>query len=155
MEPTTPRIGTVAIILAESTERPEWIETFSDEREIEALERAIELGSNDPIKAVYAFREKLEKEDEEFGDYVEELLTQKKVRPEIQDHGVAWLKSKLKIEEYRRQEEQAAEVIATYAMSRVRENPTLEDFMLAGQGVKVRVRVFKVKLPSGTSVIAA
>lgn len=155
MEPTTPRIGTVAIILAEASENPQWIETFSDEREIEALERAIAEGSHDPIKAVYAYREKIEQEDEEFGDYVEELLTQKLVRPEIQEHGVAWLKSKLKIQEYRKQEEDAAEVIATYAMAKVRENPKLEDFTLAGQGIKVRVRVFKVKLPCGAQLIAA
>ena len=155
MEPTTPKVGTVAIVLAEASSSPQWIETFSDEREIAALEQAISEGSNDPIKAVYAFRERLEQEDEEFGDYVEELLTQKLVRPEIQDHGVAWLRSKLKIQEYRKQEEDAAEVIATYAMARVRENPKLDDFMLAGQGIKVRVRVFKVKLPCGAQIIAA
>jgi hypothetical protein len=166
---SSPKMGTVAVILAfdggngalsagastSPAEAVEWVETFSDEREISALEEAIQEGNPFPLQSVYAFRERAEKEDEEFGDYVEDLLCQKVARPEVQSHGMAWLRSKLKIDHFRQQEKDAAEVIAHFALSKYRENPELEDFVLAGPGVQVRVRIFKVRLSPGVSVSAA
>lgn len=177
---TPPKMGTVAVILATEPETAEgvkssdkarfralkavdtngvttihWVETFSDEREISALEAAIEAGNPFPLQTVYEFRARAEREDEEFGDYVEDLLTQKSVRPEVQSHGVAWLRSKMKIEQFRRQEREAAEVIAHFALSKVKADPALEDFVLAGPGIQVRIRIFKVRLAPGSSSAAA
>jgi hypothetical protein len=159
------KIGTVAVVLASDSEakppvtppaKPEsWVETFSDEREIVALEKAIHSGNPFPLQSVYEFRAQTEREDEEFGDYVEDLLCQKSVRPEVQSHGVAWLRSKMKIEQFRRQEREAAEVIANFALSKYREDPALKDFILAGPGVEVRIRIFKVRLAPGKSAAAA
>lgn len=178
--PNLPKMGTVAVVLATEPEPAadsvpaekgrfralkavneagvttvHWVETFSDEREISALEAAIEAGNPFPLQIVYEFRARTEREDEEFGDYVEDLLCQKIVRPEVQSHGVAWLRSKMKIETFRRQEREAAEVIAHFALSKIKEDPELEDFILAGPGVQVRIRIFKVKLAPGTSAAAA
>lgn len=174
---TYPKMGTVAVIL---TLEPEgsaregsprlrllktlskdgvapihWVETFSDEREISTLEAAIQAGNPFPLQTVYEFRARTAREDEEFGDYVEDLLCQKIVRPEVQSHGVAWLRSKMKIEEFRRQERAAAEVIAHFAITKIKEDPELDDFILAGPGVQVRIRIFKVKLAPGVSSNAA
>lgn len=161
----SPKMGTVAVVLATKSEVAEgdssaassghWVETFSDEREITALEAAIEAGNPFPLQTVYDFRLRFEKEDEEFGDYVEELLCQKVIRPEVQAHGLAWLQSKLKIEQYRQQEKDAAEVIAHFALSKLNEDPNLEDFVLAGPGVQVRIRIFKVRVAPSSSVAAA
>ena len=175
-QPTPVKIGTVAVVLASEEDRLEgdreqairaaktlsdgeklvqWIETFSDEREISALEQAIQAGNPFPLQSVYEFRARSEREDTEFGDYVEDLLCQKAVRPEVQSHGVAWLRSKMKIEQFRQQEKEAAEVIANFALAKYREDPELEDFVLAGPGVQVRIRIFKIRLAPGSSVSAA
>jgi hypothetical protein len=161
-----PKIGTVAVVLASEGEAQAppsapagkcetWIETFSDEREIKALERAINEGNPFPLQSVYEFRAQAEREDEQFGDYVEDLLCQKQVRPEVQSHGVAWLRSKMKIEQFRRQEKEAAEVIANFALTKYRQDPALQDFLLAGPGVQVRIRIFRVRLAPGQSADAA
>jgi hypothetical protein len=92
-------------------------------------------------------------EEGEFGDYVEELLSQPFVGTEIQEHGVQWLKSKIRIERYQRTETDAAKVIAEYAMKVVSEDPDKTDFFLAGPNTMVRIRVFPLNLqnPSGFS----
>ncbi|MBC7387026.1 MAG: hypothetical protein H7301_12805 [Cryobacterium sp.] len=148
------KMGTVAVILTGDS-GAEWVETFSDEREITALEMAILSGNPYPLQKVYEFRENAAKEDEDFGDYVEDLLCKKIVRPEVQSHGVAWLRSKLKIEQFRQEEKDAAEVIAHFALAKMTEDPDLEDFILAAPGVQVRIRIFKVRLTPGTSASAA
>lgn len=174
--PTALKIGTVAVVLASEEERRveslaraaksarvltdgetavQWVETFSDEREITALEQAIQSGNPFPLQSVYEFRARSEREDTEFGDYVEDLLCQKAVRPEVQSHGVAWLRSKMKIEQFRQQEKEAAEVIANFALAKFREDPELEDFILSGPGVQVRIRIFKIRVAPGSSVSAA
>jgi hypothetical protein len=176
---TPPKMGTVAVVLATSPDQGAaeiafthvnrtfeldsktgaatalWVETFSDEREITALEQAILSGNPFPLQSVYEFRARAEREDAEFGDYVEDLLCQKSVSPEVQSHGVAWLRSKMKIEQFRQQERDAAEVIANFALAKIETDPELEDFVLAGPGVQVRIRIFKVCLAPGKSTVAA
>lgn len=160
------KIGTVAVVLATENQRDSkhlesdmrtehWVETFSDEREIHQLELAIEAAEPYPLQCVYKWRERAEKEDTEFGDYVEDLLTQPSTRAEVQAHGVAWLKSKLKIDQFRQQEKEAAEVIANYALTQYEKNPEMTDFVLAGPGVQVRIRIFKIRLQAGQQISAA
>ncbi len=153
------KMGTVAVVLASEESRAERtaraFETFSDEREITELEQAIQSGNPFPLQSVYEFRARAEREDAEFGDYVEDLLCQKIVRPEVQSHGIAWLRSKIKIEKFRQQEREAAEVIANFALAKMKDDPALEDFILAGPGIQVRIRIFKVRLAPGRSSVAA
>ena len=139
------KFGTVAVVLALDMGSERWVDTLSDERELMTLENAITGGEEFPLEMVYAFRERQKSEDEVFGDYVEELLSQPFVRPEIRDHGVAWLKSRVKIEKYKTQESDAARVIAEFALQKYWKNPNLEDFQLSGEGVEVRVKIFRLK----------
>jgi hypothetical protein len=139
------KFGTVAVVLALDLGKERWVDTLSDERELLTLENAVTEGEEFPLELVYAFRERQQSEDEVFGDYVEELLSQPFVRPEVRDHGVAWLKSRLKIEQYRTQEREAAQVIAEFALQKYWQNPKLEDFQLTGEGVQVRVRIVRLK----------
>jgi len=122
------------------------VEQISDEREIAALEEAIAAQAPEPLQVVYEFRARLKREDEEFGDYVEDLLSKPYVRPEIQEHGVQWLKSKIRIEEYQRSEDEATRVIAKYACKVYQDNPKKTEFVLAGPTAQVQIKVFALEL---------
>ncbi len=148
-------MGTIAIILTQDDDTDHWIDTFSDEREITRLESAIQKGETFPLERVYALREVQEVEDGEFGDFVENLLSNQCTRSEVQAHGVAWLKSKIRIEKFKKQEQAAAEVIAQYALKKYQQQPDLKDFILEGRGVEVRVKIFNVRLNPGASVQSA
>ncbi len=142
----TEKMGTVALVINnDSSNSPlefKLVAQISDEREIHALEEAIQLGSSNPLEAIQTLREKVTAEDEEFGNYVEELLSRPFVRPEIQSHGLQWLRSKLRIEEFQKCEAEATQVIADFAFKIFKEDPTRTDFILAGPVAKVRIRVF-------------
>lgn len=144
MKPT--KTGTVALVVRIDGSQPVLVEKFSDDREIAVLEGALATGENSPLELIYSMREKQTKEDEEFGNYVEELLSQPFIRPEIQEHGLQWLKSKIRIEEYQRCEAEATRIIAEYAFQLYVGNPNRTDFFLAGPVSKVRVRVFPLPL---------
>ncbi|MBC7693596.1 MAG: hypothetical protein H7222_17660 [Methylotenera sp.] len=150
-----PKIGTVALIVYSDGKDIKLADTFSDDREIALFEDALKDGESDPIESVYEMRAHQQKEDEDFANYVEDLLSQPFVRTEIQVHGLAWLKSKIRIEEYQKSEMQAAEVIAKYAFDRYVSDPRLTDFLLAGPAARVRVRVFRVSHATQTKQHAA
>ena len=153
--PTSSKMGTIAIILTQDEDTDHWVETISDEREIGVLECAIAKGESFPLESVYATREVQAEDDGEFGDFVETLLSNQCARSEIQAHGVAWLKSKIRIEKYKKQEQAAAEVIAQYALKKYEQQPDLKDFILEGHGVEVRVKIFSVRLNPSMSVQSA
>lgn len=153
--PKLSKMGTIAIVLTQDDNTDHWIDTFSDEKEIRLLETAIQGGESFPLETIYRLREEQDSEEGEFGDYVENLLSNQCARSEVQAHGVAWLKSKIRIEKFKRQEQDAAEVIAQYALAKYRQQPDLTDFVLAGHGVEVRVKIFSVRLNPGANVQSA
>jgi hypothetical protein len=140
------RTGTVALVVAKALEDSSCSETLvealSDDQEIQLFEKIVQSGSADPLQQIYAHREKAKQEDEEFGDYVENLLCQPFLRTEVREHGIQWLKSKMKIEQYQRTESEATRVIANYAYQVYIKDPTRTDFFLASDNAKVRIRVF-------------
>ena len=139
------KIGTVALVVrADLNQDPQLVETFSDDQEIAIFEAAVEMGETQHLEAVYEMRARQSKEDDEFGDYVEDLLCQPFVRPEILEHGVQWLKSKIRIEQFQRCEREATDVIAGYAFKLYREDPKRTDFMLAGPSAKVRIKIYNL-----------
>lgn len=143
------RVTTIAIIVnAPKTDSYRsalsLVEVISDEFEIGLLEASWQAGSPDPLESVHEFRRKQREEEGEFGNYVEELLSQPFVTNEIQEHGVQWLKSKIRIEKHVQNENEAAKVIAEYAMKVVTKDPEKTDFFLAGPKAMVRIRVFAV-----------
>ncbi len=138
------KIGTVAIVVDLHDSTPLLRGAFSDEREIEELQKAIESGAGDPIEKVNQLRIQLTTEDEEFGNYVEELLAYPFLSPQIQGHAVNWLKSKIKIEQYRSSEDEATNIIAGYAFKIFLADREKTDFVLAGPTSQVKIRVFQV-----------
>lgn len=142
--------GTVAIVLAVDQGTEEWVATLSDEREIETLSKAVQDGNENPLDMVYNYRQAALADDESFGDFVEELLTHSALKPEIRAHGLAWFRSKNKIEKFRVQETEAAEVIGEYALQRYAEHPEKAEFILEGPGVEVWVKIFKIRIASQT-----
>jgi hypothetical protein len=137
-------MGTLALIVQYQAGDPELVQTFTDEREIEVLESAFSLQQGDPLTRVLQFRAQQNREEEEFGNYIEDLLSQPFVRPEIQSHGLQWLRSKLRIEEHKKVEMNAARVIAEYAYKVFQEDPNKTDFLLAGPYAEVRIRIFVI-----------
>jgi hypothetical protein len=138
------KTGTVALIVRYDGREPSLLETLSDDREIALFEQAATLGEADPLAVIAEMRERQKREDDEFGNYVEELLCQPAVRPEILEHGVQWLKSKAKIEAFQKTEREATCVIAQYAYKMFQENPWRKDFLLAGPTAQVRIKILIV-----------
>jgi hypothetical protein len=120
------------------------VEVLSDEHEIHLLESSCKSGEADPLEVVHDHRKRQHQEEGEFGNYVEDLLSQPFVGNEIQEHGVQWLKSKIRIEKYQKTETDAAKIIAEYAMKVLSEDPEKTDFFLAGPSTMVRIRVFSI-----------
>lgn len=139
------RAGTVALLVRFLDGDSVLEGSLSDDREIELLQKAVAEGEADPLASVSEHRERQKKEDEEFGDYVEELLSQPFLRPEIQEHGVQWLKSKIRIEQYQRTETEATRVIADYAYQIYRQNPKRTEFTLQAPTATVTIRVFVLR----------
>ncbi|MGK5089525.1 hypothetical protein WDW86_18390 [Bdellovibrionota bacterium FG-2] len=135
----------VALVVDYENDSPRLLEIISDDREISVLETACGEGNPDPLQKLEQKRQKVAIEEEEFANYVEELLSQPFLRPEIQDHGVQWLKSKAKIEQYQKNEAEAAKIIADYAFKVFVEDPSKKDFFLVGPSTQVRIRVFSLR----------
>jgi hypothetical protein len=120
-------------------------EIVSDDQELEILEQAFSDADRDPLAEIQEHRRRIAREDDEFGDYVEQLLCQPFVKTEIQEHGVEWMKSRIRIEQFQRTESAAAKVIGDYAYKLFSENRGLKDFFLSGPNTRVRVRIFVLK----------
>ena len=117
-------------------------ETLTNLDEIIELERALMNRDPQPLKKVEEYRLKQASEDEEFADFVEGLLSQPFLKPEVQEHAVQWFKSRVKIEGYQRAEDEASRVIAQYAFDIYSADLERTDFLLTGPKAKVRIRVF-------------
>ena len=139
------KTGTVALLVKTGTaETPQLVETVSDDQEILLLEKELEKGQADLVAALKGWRTTKHREEEEFGDYIEDLLSQPFVAPEVRKHGIQWMKSKIKIDRFKRTESEAAHVIADFAIKVYKENPACADFFLMGPNAKVRVKIFKL-----------
>jgi hypothetical protein len=137
--------ATLALIVRIENGKTSIVEALSDDREIQLFESEMKDLGIAALERVHAQRAQSQKEEEEFGDYVEELLSQPFVRPEIREHGVQWLQSKMRIEQYQRSEADAARVIAEYAFKMFEEDRSRRDFFLAGPTNRVRVKVLLVE----------
>lgn len=148
LTPTTQtKVGTVALAVATSESGPVLVDYFSDEREIATLDLALKNQDPEPLETVYAFRERQIHEDDEFGDYVEELLSRPFLKEEVRDHGLQWLHSKIKIERFQKNEREASRTIADFAFRLYSEDPSKEDFLLASHSAAVRILILKVPTP--------
>ena len=136
---------TIALIVSSTESKPTLFEALTSADEILELELALMNADPDPMKRVLDYRSKQNVDDEEFADFVEGLLSQPFVKPDVQDHAIQWFKSRAKIEAYQKAEEHASQVIAMYAFEIYQNNPTKTDFFLAGPRAKVRIRVIELK----------
>jgi hypothetical protein len=145
----------VALVVNIQEGSPLLLETLTDDREINVLESAMIHGEVDPFESVLNHRMQQTKEEEEFGDYIEALLTQPFLRPDIQEHAVQWMKSKIRIEQHQKSESEAANIIAEYALKIFQDDQARRDFFLVGPSTKVRVRIFVLEKVSLMSPQAA
>lgn len=138
------RIGTVALVIRREAGDLVYLDALSDDQEIKLLEDAISKGTPDPLHVIYELRERQSREDEEFGDYVENLVASPFCRTDIRDHGLQWFRSKMRIEEFQRTESEATAVIATFAYNLFRMDQSKKDFTLQGAKGSVHIRVLEV-----------
>jgi hypothetical protein len=138
---TTAEQPTIALVVARHQGELVLTDTLTSSEEILELELALMNRDVDPLKRVQDYRQKQAVEEEEFADFVEGLLSQPFVKPEVQDHAVQWFKSRSKIETYQKAEDEASRVIANYAFQVFSSDPSKTDFLLAGPRAKVRVRI--------------
>lgn len=135
------RTGTVAIILAVENGEEVWMDTVSDETEIQLLEQAIHKGVQEPLQILLHHRTNTLQKDENFGDFVENLLVKQRVSEDMKKHGVAWFESWHRIREYKKQEKEAAQTIAEFGLKIYQRDPSLKDFQIEAPGSKVRIRI--------------
>jgi hypothetical protein len=135
---------TIALIVANTNGETILAETLTDSDEIQEMELAMQNQEENPLRRVLEFRGKQISEDEEFADFVEDLLSQPFLKPDVQEHAVQWFKSRAKIESYQKAEDEASKVIARYAFQVYVTDPARTDFLLAGPRAKVRIRVIQV-----------
>jgi len=138
------RTGTVALVVRRESGCPILVDQISDDEEIHQLEASIRGGDSTALEDVYLARDERAEEEERFGDFVEALITQPFVKPDVLEHGVQWLRSKIKIERFQRSEREATRVIAQYAFQVYSENPELKDFLLSGPSAQVRIRILEL-----------
>ncbi len=130
---------TIALIVTHSG-----FDILQDEYEIECLENALRRGERDPLQEIIHRRTLLDQKESLQADYIEELLSRPFVRPSLQQQGVLWFKSKMKLDVHREAENEAAKVIADYAYQIYQTNPARTDFLLAGPRSQVRIRIFSL-----------
>ena len=136
--------GTVALLVTYKGQEPCLVETLSDGQEIELIEVALQRGVSNPVPMLKELREQREYEDEKFADYVEGILSQPFLKPEVREQAMEWFKSRMKIEFYQKNEFEATQVIAQYALGLFKENPKRTDFILAGPKAQVDVRIYLI-----------
>jgi len=139
------RTHTLALVLGFSSDKSvQSLEILQDATEIDFLESALRSGEKDPLHCIYQQRKIQLQQEIDFEDYVEGLLTQPFLDPVIQEHGVQWFRSKIQIEKYKKSEQQAAQVIAEYALKIYEKDPTRTDFTLVSTQTEVRIRIFTI-----------
>ncbi len=141
---TVPSQPTIALIVTLRKEGPILTETLTSADEILELDLAIHNREPQPMKRVHDYRLKQVAEDEEFADFVEGLLSQPFLKPEVQEHAVQWFKSRVKIEGFQKAEDEASRVIAQYAYQIYLADSQRTDFLLTGPKAKVRIRVIEI-----------
>lgn len=141
------KVSTVALIISLDGESPCLVDTLHDEYEIEYLEVALRTGEPEPLRQIFDHRARQLKQESEFGDYVEELLSQPFLHPEVQRHGIQWFNSQIKIEKFQKSEAEAVKIISDYAFKIFKGDRSQTDFCLASPNSQVRIRVFALPAP--------
>jgi hypothetical protein len=150
---TNPQQPLITLVVRLEDPDPTLVETLTSLDEILELEMALMKQPDDPLKPVQEYRQKQIAESEEFADFVEGLLSQPFVKPEVQEHAIQWFKSRMKIEAYQKAEDEASRIIAQYAFQVYVGDRQKTDFFLTGPKAKVRIRV--IELPAMASQKAA
>lgn len=145
------KMATVALVVGDHSDL---LEIISDEREIAVFEKESVKSSTNPLQKVWDYRAKQIQEENNFADYVEELITKPFQKPEVKEHGIQWLKSRIRIEQFQRTESEAAQIIAKFALDVYIKDREKTDFFLKGPTTQVRVKVFVVEKNNFISKVA-
>jgi hypothetical protein len=134
--------NTIALLISYSSGSPVLETTLFDEWEIQLLEAALVAQEPEPMKHVHNYRTQEQQKELELADFVEELVSKPFLSSQIQHYGMQWFKSKIKIDEYNKLEQDAIQVIAKYAFQLFLKDSHKTDYFLLSPNSRVRVRVF-------------
>lgn len=139
---------TVALVLAGATETDDaaskLLEVLHDPYEIDYMETALKTADSQALQQIYSQREKRREKENEFGNHLEELLSQPHVNPELRRQGLQWFRSKIKTDSDEKKEKDAVQVISEHALQMYQSDPTKLDYFLMGPNSQVRIRIFTV-----------
>ena len=113
---------------------------------MQVVEKGKDEDHSNLIKTLEDYRDKKEKENQQFEDYVEQLLSHPFLKPEIEKHALSWMHSKIRVEAYEQEERKAARVIGNYAFQLFQKSPQQSEFLLNGKDSEVRVFVYTFNL---------
>jgi len=137
---------TLGIIVANPEgSKPLLLDTLLNNYEMILFEKALKEGSLNPLQDVYEFRTRQSAQDDEIGNYVERILSNPFLSPHLQEQGVRWLKSKIKLENFEKTEKKAAQVIAEYACKIFETDPHKTEFLLSSTTSQVLIRIFLLR----------
>lgn len=117
-------------------------EILLDEYEIECLESALRRGDSQPMQEIMHRRDLLQQKENLQAEYIEEMLSRPAAKTTVKEQGALWFRSKLRLDQHRQAESEAAEVIAHYAYQIYQNDPSRTDFLIAGPHAHVRIRIF-------------
>ncbi len=123
------------------------LDVLQEEHEIEYLAEALTRGEKKPMQEILHRRSLINEREEIQADYIEQVLCRPFTQPRLQEQGLLWFKSKIKLDLHRRAELEAAKAIADYAYQIYQTDRSRTDFLLTGPKSQVRVRVFPISDP--------
>jgi hypothetical protein len=133
---------TLALVVRKREKKIEWLDTLSQESEILFFEALLGAGVQDPLLDLAVKREQERQSEDDFANYVEDLVVKPGLKPEVREQAVQWFYSRIRIEKYEAQEKQAAAVVARVALQLYQEHPAQVDFTLSSERSEIRVKIF-------------
>ena len=140
------RTGKIALILYKESNDYELLESLGSEDEISVFEEALKSGVENPLSEVYRFRDTVEIEDEKNSDFIEELISQPFEKLKVKEKGNRSFQCKIRLNNYKRSEIEANNIIAEFAYRLFKKDPSKKDFVLVGPSAEVKVKVFMLDL---------
>jgi hypothetical protein len=129
----------IAVIV--NHEKTGMVEFLADQSEIEFFQDSTKSLS-ERLQDIYLMRAQREQQEEDLADYVENLVLNPMLHPEIKQQGVEWFYSRIKIDQYRQKELQAAQLIAQYAFEQFLADTQKATFDLSSSENTVHIKIF-------------
>jgi hypothetical protein len=139
-------LGRVLILIArDSNGTLQVLDSVSEDPEVSFVEQVLAKNHPNPIEALRQRRRLQEQEDEAFADYIENRVSAPSCTFEIREHAGKWFRSRIHLEQYKKSEAEAREVIVNYAFRVFLSDTSQRDFILASAQAQIRILIYVVE----------